>query len=53
LKALRNIFGNPWVCLCFAAYGASLAILWRNKTFAPEDAISLLVIFGLALPLLA
>ena len=53
MKALRNIFGNPWACLGFAAYGASLALLWRNQTFAPEDAISLLVIFGLALPLLA
>ena len=39
--------------LGFAAYGMSLAILWRNKSFAPEDAISLLVIFGLAFPLLA
>jgi hypothetical protein len=30
-----------------------LAILWRNKSFAPEDAIVELVIFGLAFPLLA
>jgi uncharacterized protein len=36
-----------------AAYGVSLAILWRNKTFAPEDAIVMLVIFGLVFPLLA
>ena len=50
---MRNIFGNPWACLGLAAYGASLALLWRNQTFAPEDAISLLVIFGLTLPLLA
>jgi membrane protease YdiL (CAAX protease family) len=53
LKALRNIFGNVWVWVTLAVYGASLEILWRNKSFAPEDAISLLVIFGLALPLLA
>ena len=36
-----------------AAYGVSLAILWRNKTFAPEDAIVMLIIFGLVFPLLA
>ena len=53
MKTLRHIFGNVWVWLGLAAYGVSLAILWRNKSFAPEDAISLLVIFGLALPLLA
>jgi len=53
MKALRNIFGNVWVLLGLVAYGVSLAILWRNKSFAPEDAISLLVIFGLAFPLLA
>lgn len=53
MKALRNIFGNVWVLLGLAIYGASLAILWRNKSFAPEDAISLLVIFGIAFPLLA
>jgi membrane protease YdiL (CAAX protease family) len=53
LKALRKIFGNVWVWLGLVAYGASLAILSRNKSFAPEDAISVLVIFGLAFPLLA
>ena len=53
LKALRNIFGNAWVLLGLAAYGVSLAILWRNKNFAPEDALVELVIFGLAFPLLA
>lgn len=53
MKALRNIFGNVWVLLGIAAYGVSLAILWRNKSFAPEDAIVELVIFGLAFPLLA
>ena len=53
MKTLRNIVGNPWVLLGVGAYGVSLAILWRNKGFAPEDALSLLVIFGLAFPLLA
>ena len=53
MKALRHIFGNVWVWLGLAVYGVSLAVLWRNKSFAPEDAISLLVIFGFALPLLA
>lgn len=53
MKALRNIFGNVWVLLGLGAYGVSLGILWRNKSFAPEDAMSLLVIFGLAFPLLA
>lgn len=47
------IFGNVWVWVGLAAYGVSLAILWRNKSFAPEDAISLLVIFGVVFPLLA
>ena len=50
---LRNIFGNIWVGLGLAVYGTSLVILWRNKSFAPEDAISLLVIFGIAFSLLA
>ena len=36
-----------------AAYGASLALLWRNKTFGREDAVAELVIFGVAFPLLA
>ncbi len=53
LKAVRNIFGNVWVWLGLVAYGISLAILWRNSSFAPGDAVSLLVIFGLAFPLLA
>jgi hypothetical protein len=35
------------------AYGASLALLWRNKTFGREDAIAELIIFGIAFPLLA
>jgi len=53
LRALRNIFGNVWALLGIGAYGVSLAILWRNKTFAPEDALVELVIFGVAFPLLA
>ena len=53
VKALRNIFGNVWFLLALAIYGVSLAILWRNNSFAPGDAISLLVIFGIAFPLLA
>jgi membrane protease YdiL (CAAX protease family) len=36
-----------------AAYAASLALLWRNKTFGREDAISELVLFGILFPLLA
>jgi membrane protease YdiL (CAAX protease family) len=53
LKALRNIFGNIWVLFGLAAYGMSFAILWRNKSFSPEDALVELVLFGLAFPLLA
>ena len=53
MKALRSIFRNVWVWLGLAIYGTSLVILWRNKSFAPEDAISLLIIFGIAFPLLA
>ena len=51
--ALRNILSNSWVLLGIAAYGASLALLSRNQTFAVEDAISVLAIFGLVFPLLA
>lgn len=39
--------------LGIAVYGASLALLWRNKSFSHEDAIAELIIFGLAFPLLA
>lgn len=53
MKTLRNIFGNVWVLLGLAAYGISLAVLWRNPSFGHEDAIAELVIFGLAFPLLA
>ncbi|HEX4641617.1 MAG TPA: CPBP family intramembrane glutamic endopeptidase [Chthoniobacterales bacterium] len=53
MKTLRNIFTNPWALFGMAAYAASLALLWRNKTFSREDAISELVLFGFAFPLLA
>lgn len=53
MKTLRNIFTNPWALAGMVAYGASLALLWRNKTFGREDAIAELIIFGIAFPLLA
>ena len=53
MKTLRNIFTNPWALFGIAAYAASLALLWGNKTFGREDAISELVLFGIAFPLLA
>jgi membrane protease YdiL (CAAX protease family) len=52
-KTLRNIFGNVWVLLGLAAFGVSLAILWRNPSFGREDAIGGIIIFGIAFPLLA
>jgi membrane protease YdiL (CAAX protease family) len=53
MRTLRNIFTNPWALFGIAAYAASLALLWRNQTFGREDAISELVLFGFAFPLLA
>ncbi|HSV62086.1 MAG TPA: CPBP family intramembrane glutamic endopeptidase [Chthoniobacterales bacterium] len=53
VKTLRNIFGNAWVLLGLAAFGVSLAILWRNPSFGREDAIGGIIIFGIAFPLLA
>jgi membrane protease YdiL (CAAX protease family) len=53
VKALRDIFTNVWALLAFAVYGVSLALLWRNPGFSHEDAISMLVVFGLAFPLVA
>ena len=53
IKTLRNIFGNVWVLLGLAALAVSLAILWRNPSFGHADAISELVVFGFAFPLLA
>lgn len=52
MKTLRNIFTNLWALVGIGAYLVSLVVLWRNKTFAPEDAISVLVIFGVIFPLL-
>ncbi|HEY2140011.1 MAG TPA: hypothetical protein VGH00_08020, partial [Chthoniobacterales bacterium] len=53
MKALRNIFGNGWVLLGIAAYCASLALLWQNKSFGRSDAIIEFIIFGIVFPLLA
>jgi membrane protease YdiL (CAAX protease family) len=53
MKALRNIVTNPWALFGMAAYALSLALLWRNNVFSREDAISELVLFGFAFPLLA
>lgn len=50
---MRNIFGNVWVLLGVAAYGVSLSVLWRNPSFGHGDAITELITFGLAFPLLA
>lgn len=35
------------------AYAASLAVLFQNKAFSREDAISELIIFGIAFPIIA
>jgi membrane protease YdiL (CAAX protease family) len=53
VKTLRNVFTNRWVLAGLVAYGASLALLWRNKTFGLEEAIAELIIFGIVFPLLA
>jgi CAAX protease family protein len=53
MKALRDIFTNVWVLLALAVFGVSLALLWRNPAFGREDAISGIVIFGIAFPLIA
>jgi len=53
MKTLRNLFTNPWLLFGIAAYAASLALLWRNKVFGREDAISELVLFGFIFPLVA
>jgi len=53
VKTLRDIFGNAWVLLGLAAFGVSLAILWRNPSFGREDAIGGIIIFGIAFPLVA
>jgi membrane protease YdiL (CAAX protease family) len=53
VKTFRHIFGNVWVLLGLAAFGVSLAILWRNPSFGREDAIGGIILFGIAFPLLA
>jgi membrane protease YdiL (CAAX protease family) len=53
VKILRHIFGNGWVLAGIAAYGASLALLWPNKSFGHGDAIAELLIFGVAFPVVA
>jgi membrane protease YdiL (CAAX protease family) len=53
MRLLRQIFTNPWALVGIAGYAASFFLLGHNKTFAPGDAISVLVIFGLIFPFLA
>jgi uncharacterized protein len=53
LKSIRNIFTNPWALVGIVVYGASLLLLWPNKSFGHADAISELIIFGFAFPIVA
>jgi hypothetical protein len=53
MKTVRKIFDDRWVLLGVLLYLASIAILWRNKNFERADALSELLLFGLAFPLLA
>jgi membrane protease YdiL (CAAX protease family) len=53
VKTVRNIFTNPWALVGIAAYGASLGLLWPNKSFGHADAIWELIIFGFAFPIAA
>ena len=53
MKALRNIFTNPWALVGIAIYGLSLALLWPHKSFSHGDAIWELILFGFAFPLVA
>src|SRR4051812_35948017 len=53
VKTLRNIFTNPWALAGIGIYGASLGLLWPNKSFGHADAIWQLIIFGLAFPIVA
>jgi uncharacterized protein len=53
VKALRDIFTNPWALAGITVYAASLALLWRNKSFGHADAIWELMIFGFAFPIVA
>ena len=53
MRTFRNIFTNPWALVGISVYGVSLALLWPNKNFGHEDAITELIIFGFAFPLVA
>src|SRR5947207_1767761 len=53
MKTLRNILGNLWVFFGLGAFTVSLAILWRHPDFGREDALSALIIFGIAFPVVA
>lgn len=53
MKTLRAIFTNVWVLAGLAAFGASLALLWRNPGFGRQDALGGIIIFGIIFPLVA
>jgi uncharacterized protein len=53
VKTIRNIFTNPWALVGIVVYGASLLLLWPNKSFGHADAIWELIIFGFAFPIVA
>ena len=53
MKTVRAIFTNPWALVGIAVYVASLLLLWPHKSFSHEDAISELIIFGFAFPIVA
>ena len=53
MKTLRNIFTNVWVLAGLVAFGASLALLWRNPGFGRQDTLGGIIIFGIIFPLIA
>lgn len=53
MKTLRAIFTNVWVLAALAAFGVSLAQLWRHPEFGRGDALSGIIIFGIFFPLIA
>ena len=53
MKTIRTIFTNPWTLVGIVVYGASLLLLWPNKSFGHADAIWELIIFGFAFPIVA
>jgi membrane protease YdiL (CAAX protease family) len=53
MKTLRGIFTNVWVLAGLAAFGASLALLWRHPGFGRQDALGGIIIFGIIFPLIA